>query len=133
MYICNSYVYKQCTDMYICISYVYIHCTDMYISSSYVYIHCTDMYISSSYVFLMHPDLQLHFKIPCPVPIDCSLAAYRTLISVSKSTEPRCKVLDVHGRNWFLENDPFKRPFLVASLYCCVSVLISVRTHIRFL
>jgi hypothetical protein len=51
----------------------------------------------------------MHFKNPCPVPIDCSLAACWTLISVSKSTEPRSKVLDVHGRNWFLENDPFKR------------------------
>ena len=57
------------------------------------------------HVFLMHPDLQVHFKNPCPVPIDCSLAACRTLISVSKSTEPRSKVLDVHGRNLFLEND----------------------------
>jgi hypothetical protein len=85
------------------------------------------------HVFLMHPDLQVHFKNPCPVPIDCSLAACRTLISVSKSTEPRSKMLDVHRGNWFLENDSFKRPYLVASLYCCVSVLISVTTHIRFL
>ena len=81
----------------------------------------------------MRLDLQVHFKNPCPVPIDYFLAACRTLISVSKSTEPRSKMLDVHRGNWFLENDSFKRPYLVASLYCCVSVLISITMHIRFL
>jgi hypothetical protein len=39
-------------------------------------------------------------------------------------------MLDVHRGNWFLENDSFKRPYLVASLYCCVSVLISITMHI---
>jgi hypothetical protein len=44
-------------------------------------------------------------------------------------------MLDVHRGNWFLENDSFKRPYLVASLYCCGDVcsrgmLINRETHL---